>query len=94
VTSDELKTPDHIPMELIPAPPTSADHTLFMSALKSHAGDHMMSRSNHTRPKGECAISVPTVSGLDENTTPNLQPIIPTMVSSATQLIVYCETVE
>ena len=26
-------------MELIPAPPISADHTMFMSSLKSHTGE-------------------------------------------------------
>ena len=44
-------------MELIPAPPTSADHTVFMTSLKeSHTGDHMPSRRDDTRLKSEHMI--------------------------------------
>ena len=68
-------------MELIPAPPTSADHTLFISSLKeSRVGDCVMSRKGDTRPKGEHAKSVPMVAQvLDENASPNPHPK-PTMV--------------
>ena len=66
-------------MELIPAPPTSADHTLFMSSLKeSCAGDHVISRRDNTRAKGdEHTISV--ACALDENASPDPHPT-PTMV--------------
>ena len=68
-------------MELIPAPPTSADHTVFMASLKeSHTGDYMTSRRDDTRPKCEHVISAPMATcGLDENASPNPQPM-PTMV--------------
>ena len=72
VTSDELQTPNHIPLELIPAGSKSADHTLFMSALKSYTGDHVIPRTDHVIP-------APAVHGLDENTSPDPLPM-PTMV--------------
>ena len=57
LTNDELQTPGHISMELIPAPPTSADHTVFMTSLKeSHTGDHLTSRRDDTRLKSEHMI--------------------------------------
>ena len=77
LTNDELQTPGHISMELIPAPPTSADHTVFMTSLKeSHGGDHMTSRRDNTRLKGEHMIFT---DALDENASPNPQPTL-TMV--------------
>ena len=77
LTNDELQTPGHISMELIPAPPTSADHTVFMTSLKeSHAGDHMTSRRDDTRLKSEHMIFT---DALDENASPNPQPTL-TMV--------------
>ena len=64
-------------MELIPAPPTSADHTLFMTSLKElHAGDHMTSRRDDTRLKSEHMIFT---DALDENASTNPQPTL-TMV--------------
>ncbi|XP_065890688.1 uncharacterized protein [Dysidea avara] len=71
VTSDELETPNHIPLELIPTSPNSADHTLFMSALKSCTGDHTIPRTDHVMP-------APAAHVLDENTSPDPQPT-PTM---------------
>ena len=77
LTNDELQTPGHISMELISAPPTSADHTVFMTSLKeSHAGDHMTSRRDDTRLKSEHMIFT---DALDENASPNPQPSL-TMV--------------
>ena len=73
MTSDELETPNHIPLELIPTGPNSADHTLFMSALKSCTGDHTIPRTDHVMP-------APAAHVLDENTSPDPQPT-PTMVS-------------
>ena len=82
LAGDELEAADHIAMELIPAPPTSADHTLFMSSLKeSCARDHVISRRDDTRVKGdEHTRSVPVAAcALDENASPDPHPT-PTMV--------------
>ena len=82
LTRDELQAAGHIVMELIPTPPTSADHTLFMSSLKeSCTGDHVTSRRDDAMAKGdECTISVPMVArALDENVSPDPHPT-PTMV--------------
>ena len=82
LAGDELEAAGHIVMELIPAPPTSADHTLFMSSLKeSCARDHVISRRDDTRVKGdEHTRSVPVAAcALDENASPDPHPT-PTMV--------------
>lgn len=78
LTRDELQAAGHVAMELIPAPPTSADHTLFMSSLKeSCAGDHVISRRDNTRVRGDQHTMV--ACALDENASPDPHPT-PTMV--------------
>ena len=73
ITSDELETADHVPLELIPASPNSADRTLLMSTLKSYT-KNMMPRTDHVIP-------VPAAHVLDENASPDPQPI-PTTVNN------------
>ena len=77
LAGDELQAADHVAMELIPAPPTSADHTLFMSSLKeSCAGDHVR---DNTRAKGDKHTPMVACAAMDENASPDPHPI-PTMV--------------
>jgi len=74
VTSDELEIPDHVPLELIPANRKSADHTVFMSALKLYT-------KNCTTPRLDYVIPSPAADVIDENTSPDPLPL-PTVVNN------------